>query len=340
MPVANCCDIWQMSRRNPHWDYLQVVACIAASQLDCAKTALSRRVFEPSLLGTPLRAYTLGRLYRIADPSEQETVRVWSNFPNEIAMALVAQARRLTKEGRILEAEQKYLLAIRVQGQFPAAYAELGTLYENSGQMDDAMGAYKQAIEQGTNYAGVYMSYGWWLFEKEHEPDLAIQVFEQGLSRNPAYAWLMIRIGQVYRSQGAYSSAAEWYLRAVELSPDDAYAELYAGMNYVEWQHFDLAVPYLSRASELSPTWPLPSYYLGKALLGAGDYAHSRFLLKRAIDLAGAGAEWSYYADLSEAASLDGDCSEALQALATAKRLEPSAQLDQQQALLESHCGR
>ncbi len=62
--------------------------------------------------------------------------------------------------GDLATATQKYEAIVRLQPQMAEAYANLGNLYYQQGQMDRARGAYQKAVKIKPELAGPYFFLG------------------------------------------------------------------------------------------------------------------------------------------------------------------------------------
>ena len=135
----------------------------------------------------------------------------------------------------------------------PQALFRLGNDYYKQGQYEEAIAAYKKAIELKPDYDAAYAN-----------------------------------LGAVYYTQQKLDLAEEAYLKAIELSPNDADVIYNLGAIYMQQalatgvpdpDKLNQALEQINRAIELNPKLPQPYYGLGVAnqLLGKNDAAIEAF---------------------------------------------------------------
>jgi superkiller protein 3 len=121
----------------------------------------------------------------------------------------------------------------------PEELFKLGNEYYQSGQFDDAVAAYKKAVEL-----------------------------------NPSYDAAYANLGAVYYAQQKLDLAEEAYSKAIELSPDDADIIYNLGAIYLQQslseggpdqEKLDQALTQINKAIELNPELAQPYYGLGVA---------------------------------------------------------------------------
>jgi tetratricopeptide (TPR) repeat protein len=100
---------------------------------------------------------------------------------------------------------------------------ELGTIYSNTGAFDQAINAFKKAIELDRSYGWSYNNLAA-LFSRQGRFKEAISFYQKGLqflgeARDKALLWN--RLGDAYRRLNQHDRASAAYRKAMELDPDN-----------------------------------------------------------------------------------------------------------------------
>ena len=141
------------------------------------------------------------------------------------AVELMQHAYRLQMEGELEGAIEVYRQSIALH---PTAEAHtfLGWTYSFQGRLDDAIEECKQAIEVDADFGNPYNDIGSYLIKLGRHED-AIPWLEKAIAA-PRYEprhYPHCNLGQVYWTQGQLAKAIAEFERALELSPDYAFAE-------------------------------------------------------------------------------------------------------------------
>jgi len=101
----------------------------------------------------------------------------------------------------------------------------------------------------------------------------AIGVFQRLIARNPRDAGPYLQIGDIWREQGRFERAREWYRKAQTAAPDDprpaqylALAFLDEGTAYRQAEEWERAIAAFQTAARLDPQNPRVHVGLGRAL--------------------------------------------------------------------------
>ena len=150
------------------------------------------------------------------------------------------------------EAEAAYRQSIKLDPYTAAdAYYALGLTYRDSGQFDDEIAAYKNAIRLRSDYAGAYD-----------------------------------RLGQRYLQMKRYAEAIEAFKQLAMLKPGDANAQNSLGETYAAATRNEEAVESFRQAIRLKPDFGKAYYNLGKTLLAQGqrDAAIEQYVVLQNLD--------------------------------------------------------
>jgi tetratricopeptide (TPR) repeat protein len=98
---------------------------------------------------------------------------------------------------------------------------ELGNSYASSNKLDEAIDAYKKAIEINPGYGQPYSNLGF-LYNRLGKHEIAIQFFKKSIellnsTEDKAVSWN--RLGDAYRRTGDYGNASAAYKKSSEMAP-------------------------------------------------------------------------------------------------------------------------
>ena len=126
----------------------------------------------------------------------------------------------------IPEAEGHYKRAIELDPNFAMAYARMGVVYDNSGQVAKARGYYLKAYELSAHVSEserLYISSHYDLTVTGNLPRM-IETLQEAVQTYPAQLSGYININVAYQTLGQYAKALPYAQKAVELQPEDAIA--------------------------------------------------------------------------------------------------------------------
>jgi serine/threonine protein kinase/tetratricopeptide (TPR) repeat protein len=126
----------------------------------------------------------------------------------------------------IPEAEGHYKRAIELDPNFAMAYARLGVVYENSGQVAKAREFYSKANELSAHVSEserFYISSHYDMNVTGNLPKV-IETLQEAIQTYPAQLSSYININSAYQTLGQFDKALLYAQKAVELQPEDAIA--------------------------------------------------------------------------------------------------------------------
>ena len=126
----------------------------------------------------------------------------------------------------IPEAEGHYKRAIELDPNFAMAYARLGVVYENSGEVAKAKPHYSKAYELSAHVSEserLYISSHYDMTVTGNLPRV-IETLQEAIQTYPGQLSSYININSVYQTLGQYEKALPYAEKAVELQPEDAIA--------------------------------------------------------------------------------------------------------------------
>ena len=202
------------------------------------------------------------------------------------------------------------------------------TLYNNLGaallekkNFDDAIAAYRRAIELEPNYADPYNGLGNALLVKKNFDD-AIAAYRRAIELEPDYAQPYIGLGNALQDQGNLDDAIAAYHRAIELDPNNEEPYNNLGNTLQKYSNFDDAIVAYHRAIELDPNNATLYNGLGSVLHNEGNLNDATAAYRRAIELDSTNA--LFYNNLGGALTEQGIFDDAIVAYQRAIELAPN----------------
>ncbi len=123
------------------------------------------------------------------------------------------------------------------------------------------------------------------LLEDNQYYSLAIAEYQQANALDPSNADPFLKIGRIQLLTADYAKAEENFKKAVELQPGNIDAQIYLGRTLLQERKTDEARTLFN--SLTADTNQTVEYYKGILAAYYGDYANSKNLLTRAVDLGG-----------------------------------------------------
>jgi Tfp pilus assembly protein PilF len=197
-----------------------------------------------------------------ADTSEQDATR------------LIDEGHALEAEGRLDEAMQRYLNAIRLAPNPARAHLNHGNVLLLKGDLKGALDAFRAAIKHKPDYAGAYYNMGNALLGNG-QFDEAVASYRRALEIDPDYAEVHCALGVALKELGQLDGAAASFQKALEINPDLVEAHLNLGSlllsqgRYVEaWPEYEARYdPSYSGRQSIPPNLPFPQWQ-GEPLAG------------------------------------------------------------------------
>ena len=222
---------------------------------EAANLALADAEADRALAANPGRtAHMVAGLVRQAtgryDDAVEEFGKMIALDPRDVE-GYRLRAIALEQSGRVAQAEQEYLTAVRFKPGYWRTYSNLGAFYKTRGQYEKAA----ESLTMVTQLA-------------------------------PENAFGFRNLGGIYHLMGRNSEAVEALQRSIQLEPN---AEGYSNLGTILFfeKHYPEAVDYYQKAVDLSPKDPRLYGNLGDALWQLPDRREqAKQALSRAVELA------------------------------------------------------
>jgi serine/threonine protein kinase/tetratricopeptide (TPR) repeat protein len=169
------------------------------------------------------------------------------------------------KGNDIPEAEGHYRRALELDPKLAMAWARLGVIYLNSGQVGSAMEYFTKAHDLTANVSEREKLYidGHYYTEVLGDLNKGSETLEVATQEYPLQIDNFINLGAIYQSMGQMQKGQDEELKALALQPDDAVALGNVFVNYAQLDQPDEAKKYLAQIKKLGlngtsiETWEL-----------------------------------------------------------------------------------
>jgi tetratricopeptide (TPR) repeat protein len=158
-------------------------------------------------------------------------------------------------------------------------------IYHDSGKIDRAIKVVRTALAHQPDYIDYYLYLGSFYEELERFQD-ALQVFQEGLSKDNANGRLYFRAGVVYDKMGRKDQSIVAMKNVLRLTPNDAEALNYLGYTYADMGiNLDEAEMLIQSALKIKPDDGYITDSLGWVYYKRGDYSRALRLLIKAVSM-------------------------------------------------------
>ena len=187
----------------------------------------------------------------------------------------------LAAVGEFDEAEASYGRALEINPNFNDVYQNLGALEVERCRPEVAVGYLEQELAIKPDDALATYFHGYVLKRLRKDLNQALAAFERAIAIDPNLAVAHNYVGQIKVFLGRASEAAEYTLKAIQLSPrDPQLAEWYyqLAIIYIHQQRFDEAVEWARRGVQVNPNLRYPYRVLAASLALSGRVDEARMV--------------------------------------------------------------
>jgi len=131
------------------------------------------------------------------------------------------------------------------------------------------------------------------IYLQERQDDQAITCFQKQIEVNPYDEFAWNNLGRVYWQERKYDDAVKAFNKQIENNPLDKFAHANLGAMYAEWHKYDLAAPELEKAASLSPDSAELQVSLGDAYLNLGQDEKALATFDHAVELNASPLVWN-----------------------------------------------
>ncbi|HTW57849.1 MAG TPA: DUF3857 domain-containing protein [Terriglobales bacterium] len=162
----------------------------------------------------------------------------------------------------------------------------------DSGNLPVALALLKRATEVDPKNKFAWNNLGL-VYLNLHQDDQAVSCFQKQIEVNPYDEYAYNNLGRVYWDERKYDDAVKAFNKQLENNPLDKFAHANLGTMYSEWHKYDLAVPELEKAASLSPDNAELQVTLGDAYLNLGQDDKALATFDHAVELAATPLVWN-----------------------------------------------
>lgn len=162
--------------------------------------------------------------------------------------------------------------------------AMLAETYALAGQTDQAIEAYRKAVQLDSTTSQMRVDLASLLLDRGAEPE-AIQLLQKALSIDPKLATAHVSLGNVLRARGKIEQAIAHYEKALESGTLSAEVHNNLGNAYTAVGKSKEAAAQYEQALELWPNYPAAHYNLAGLLAAAGRLEGAEHHYRWAIDI-------------------------------------------------------
>ena len=177
-----------------------------------------------------------------------------------------------------------YRKALDVNPDYAEAYYNMGNVFQDQCQFDQAIVSYEKALSLKPDYINAHNNMGT-IFKEQGKHDEAISAYNKVLALKPDYAEAYYNIGIALREKGKLDEAVAAFDKALSLKPD--YMEAYNnnGIALTDLKRFDEAIAVFNKMLSLQPDFTKAYFNLGRAYKGRENLDEATAAYKKALAL-------------------------------------------------------
>jgi predicted TPR repeat methyltransferase len=170
-------------------------------------------------------------------------------------------------QGRVQESIALCQQALQINPSLAEVHRNMGALFAGQGAADEAVTAFRRALEVQSNDAVAWNGLGLVLAQQQQRFEEAERCFRQALALQPEYTEARNHLGNTLLLQRRPAEAADCYRETLRLRPDDA--EAHSNLAIVCWvlEQWDEAIACWHRSLEINPNDARTHRNFGNALL-------------------------------------------------------------------------
>ena len=174
--------------------------------------------------------------------------------------------------------------AVQGNPSSPEAYFWLATAYDDDDQNQEAVKAFKKAIELKSNYEEAYAGLIE-LYQASKATADVLRTYQEAVENNPHSLTLLTGQAKAFSDAKRYADAVEVMKRAIEINPDDFNSLHLLAWDYMQLKRFDEAVTTIIEELKISPDYPGALHNLGWTYYQMKRYDDAIATYQRIINL-------------------------------------------------------
>ncbi|XP_011314235.1 UDP-N-acetylglucosamine--peptide N-acetylglucosaminyltransferase 110 kDa subunit isoform X1 [Fopius arisanus] len=215
--------------------------------------------------------------------AERHCMQLWRQETNNTGVLLLLssihfQCRRLEKSAHYSS------LAIKQNPLLAEAYSNLGNVYKERGQLQEALENYRHAVRLKPDFIDGYINLAAALVAAG-DMEQAVQAYVTALQYNPDLYCVRSDLGNLLKALARLDEAKACYLKAIETRPDFAVAWSNLGCVFNAQGEIWLAIHHFEKAVALDPNFLDAYINLGNVLKEARIFDRAVAAYLRALNL-------------------------------------------------------
>jgi tetratricopeptide (TPR) repeat protein len=155
-------------------------------------------------------------------------------------------------KGDLDEAVREYKLVIEKDPAYVMAHNNLGIIYHSKGLIDESIREFSIAIELDPDLAVAYYNLGR-VFQSQGRDESAVEQYKLALKFKPDYPEAHNNLGAIYKSKGFGEDAIRHFQASIRIRPGSANAHNNLGSTYIIMGMFDKAIEHFRIAIAIDP---------------------------------------------------------------------------------------
>ncbi|KAK3577263.1 hypothetical protein CHS0354_030548 [Potamilus streckersoni] len=225
------------------------------------------------------------REYQAGDyeSAEQHCMQLWKQEPDNTGVLLLLssihfQCRKLDRSAYFSQ------LAIKQNPMLAEAYSNLGNVFKERGQLQEALDNYRHAVRLKPDFIDGYINLAAALVAAG-DMEQAVQAYVTALQYNPDLYCVRSDLGNLLKALGRLDEAKACYLKAIETQPNFAVAWSNLGCVFNAQGEIWLAIHHFEKAVALDPNFLDAYINLGNVLKEARIFDRAVAAYLRALNL-------------------------------------------------------
>lgn len=150
-----------------------------------------------------------------------------------------------------------------------SAYVNVAYAYLASGEQDQAIEPFEEAIERGATDAQIFTFLGR-LYRRQDENQEAVAILEDGRELHPENEDILNQLLNAYVATDQIEKARDSFQAAVQKNPENEIYRYNYGSLLLQSQEYDAAIEQLEKAISIDPNYASALYNLGAAYQNKG----------------------------------------------------------------------
>jgi arylsulfatase A-like enzyme/Tfp pilus assembly protein PilF len=154
----------------------------------------------------------------------------------------------------------------------------------SEGRLEDAFAKIRRVLADDPNILEAHLILGN-LYNKQNEPDKAIEAYKEALARDPEYKSALFSLATTYQEMGREDDAAAGFQRVLELDPRNSRAYIMLARIHANRKEHDQAVELLSKAVELGGEMAPTHNLMAECYIELGMLSEAEKEVLRALEM-------------------------------------------------------